>query len=156
MVALTLGINIAVAAHRYFLRRLRRVKKANGQILSVNEVGFLAVCIVLLGSKCASSCWLRWWQWQQWQQVQQQSGEEAGGALSAFSSASRSSRSSTSKEVTAGLQVAFLATSSWTACSNGVAQQSLICSCKNNLLAGSALKREQQIAPSTRKSLSRF
>ena len=43
-----MGINIAVAARRYFLRRLRRVKKANGQILSVNEVGCGAVCLALL------------------------------------------------------------------------------------------------------------
>ena len=37
--------------HRYFLRKLRRVKKANGQIVSVNEVGVCsrrAVCCVFV------------------------------------------------------------------------------------------------------------
>jgi hypothetical protein len=32
---------------RYFLRKLRRVKKANGQILAINEVGLLAARVQL-------------------------------------------------------------------------------------------------------------
>ena len=30
---------VAALLRRYFLRKLRRVKKANGQILAINEVG---------------------------------------------------------------------------------------------------------------------
>ena len=40
-------------AYRYFLSRFRKVKKANGQILAVNEVG--AICLQRAG--CVRLCW---------------------------------------------------------------------------------------------------
>ena len=36
--AILLGTNVLVSCCRYFLRKLRKIKRANGQIISINEV----------------------------------------------------------------------------------------------------------------------